>query len=247
MKFITSTSTVPESHRRGLAPGPGRIQSAGFTFVELLLVLVVLALLLAVVLPALAHTKPRVQRVNCVSNLARVGEAFNTWAGDHGERYSMQVNYADGGPREHPSGLQNNPYFQFAWISNQLVTPRILVCPSDGSRRTASNWGFGASGGFLHPNFQNLALSYILAHPFPENGRGVLSGDRNISPGTVVGGCSYFVPALAGANGWGNSIHAATGNLLFNDGSVEQTDDAALRRSTSLPTATNPGIHFIAP
>ena len=163
----------------------------------------------------------------------------------------MQVNYADGGLRDHPSGLQNNPYFQFAWISNQLVNPRILVCPSDRSKRPASNWGFAANGGFLHPNFQNLAVSYIVAHPFPENGRGVLSSDRNISGVSVVTGCAFFEPAFSlpkdsTTASWDNSIHAGTGNLLFNDGSVEQTDSAGLRRSASLPAATNPGIHFIA-
>lgn len=58
----------------------------GFTLVELLVVFAIIALLAALLLPALARGKSRAQNIQCVSNLRQLGLAVLLYADDHGGR-----------------------------------------------------------------------------------------------------------------------------------------------------------------
>jgi prepilin-type processing-associated H-X9-DG protein len=214
-----------------------------FTRLELVLTLATLMLLALIVLPALGNTKPRAQRVNCVNNLRRIGQALPLWANDHFDQDHWRTDIRDGGTYWRPTvGLQppwyplrNNAWFQFAWISNELHTPKILSCPSD-SKRVAIDFSANPNGGFLHVSYQNNAVSYFLGlDAFPSQSRSLLAGDRNVRPSAVGVACSTGLDNVAGFNappntnvGWTNAIHGLTGNVLFHDGQVEQLSSRGL-------------------
>ena len=65
-------------------------RNRGFTQVELLVVIGVLAVVAALLLPALAAAKRKHSRIGCVNYLKITGIAFRLWEGDNGDKYPMQ-------------------------------------------------------------------------------------------------------------------------------------------------------------
>ena len=60
-----------------------RRQATGFTLIELLVVISIIALLIALLLPALGRSKELARRTLCLTNLKQITVGFNTYAVDH--------------------------------------------------------------------------------------------------------------------------------------------------------------------
>ncbi len=202
-----------------------RFTSCGFTLVALLVIVAVVAVLAAMLLPALAATKKKSSKIGCANNLKQCGLAFRIWEGDHNDKYPMDVPAVNGGTKECITGADTFRHFQV--MSNELSTPKILVCPND-DRIAAAN--------FVQLNNSNV--SYFVGLDASDNyPQRLLIGDRNITgAGAPENGILKLVPG--GPAAWTSSIHYNSGNVGLADGSVQEYTSSALR--TALENSGDP-------
>src|SRR5688500_16889126 len=100
-----------------------------FTLIEILVVIATLTILVTIFLPALAKQRSQKPQIDCANNLKQVGLSFRLWAGDGGDRYQTALSTNDGGTMEF---IQTSEVFRhFQALSNELGTPKVLVCPAD--------------------------------------------------------------------------------------------------------------------
>src|SRR5258708_2342700 len=71
----------PPCFRKG-----NRSQSTGFTLIELLVVIAIIAILAALLFPALAKAKVKAQGIGCMNNLRQLNLAWYTYAGDFNDQ-----------------------------------------------------------------------------------------------------------------------------------------------------------------
>ena len=200
---------------------PGWSTASAFTIRELLAIVAVLSLLIVVIFPGVTPARKRAQTEACKKNLKQIGLGFRTWALS-GDQYPGRTQIAGGGVLELVETGQ--AFIHFRSLSNDLASPRILVCPADPIKQAATNF---------HVRFGESNVSYFVGADASDIApQMILTGDRNLAHDQQPIGPGLFVLATNDPRlSWTRNLHGSCGNIGFADGSVKLLSSKELTTS----------------
>jgi prepilin-type N-terminal cleavage/methylation domain-containing protein len=135
----------------------------GFTLLELLLVIGVIAILAALVLPALGRAKARAQQPVCMNNLRQIGLAIRMYAEDSSDAFPPATNGPPGSFNAYT--LLMKSYVGFPGTNPERA--KLFACPAD-----TFYWDY--ENGWISQSLNQQARFYYSSYGF--NGGNFTSG-----------------------------------------------------------------------
>ena len=206
-------------------PAPGlfsRVQSAGFTLVELLVVISIIAVLVAIILPVFSKVKAGGDASKCISNQRQTGVLLAQFAADNDNYYPHLGNSnADSWTKRLAEYFPNDSKVQtLANTGSKNLTKSIFFCPAHKNKilRGGISSTDYAVNYHMFNGTQNRGYKLLMI-PTPQRTMVLVDGSDELS--SDASSIIYNPKTLEQGWPYTGSVHRETANLLFVDGHVE--------------------------
>jgi prepilin-type N-terminal cleavage/methylation domain-containing protein/prepilin-type processing-associated H-X9-DG protein len=219
-------------------------RGGGFTLIELLVVIAIIAILAALLLPALARAKQEALRTQCLSNTKQLLTAWTLYAGDSGEVLADNISGLDSPYGGWVNGLMSTiPFYPENTNSVMMMqgqmgpytkNPAIYRCPSDQSvdqgshvprvRSYSMNFAVGnkATNGTQLQTYEDYWPNFLKTTDFKMPSQTWVFLDEH--PDSINDGYFLVTDADADTTTWNDfpgSYHNGAANFSFADGHAE--------------------------
>ena len=152
----------------------------GFTLIELLVVIAIIAILAAMLLPALASARETAKRASCMNQLKQHGQALHMYGNDNKDIFPESYNWYVAGARltadYRPWEL---PEYTYTYPMSSYIPDKMYFCPGDVELVYPRNWKSWFGG-----NDVGL-VSYVSYSYFGSIGRDEFFPNGAFSPRTL--------------------------------------------------------------